>query len=168
METEEEKMKRLPERVSFDPVAFVEINRKRYRELLEFVLAEFQVIVSYLSIRPYLLGKAYLGKDVKEEFQALKEAYLVIPPTEELFLKAVEIEARLIKRGFRVSFEDLMVAVTAIQNDALLVAHDSSTYRPLEKYGLNVISLGTFFEEIREFAREEARKWSLTASPERE
>ena len=165
-------MKRLPERVSFDPEAFVEINRKRNRDFLEFLLAEFQVVVSFFTVHPYLLGKAYLGKDLENEVRALGEAYTIVYPTKELLLRAIEIEARLIKRGIFLSFDDILIGVTAIENNALLVSSEPSRYKPLEKYGLNVMGLNSFFDELRELAREEAAKWEVkpsgVSSPERE
>jgi len=154
-------MKRLPERVSFDPEAFVEINRKRNRDFLEFLLAEFQVTVSFFTVHPYLLGKAYLGRDLESEVRALNEAYTIVYPTKELLMRAIEIEARLIKRGIFLSFDDIVIGVTAIENNALLVSSDPSRYKPLEKYGLNVMGLSSFFDELRELAREEAARWEV-------
>jgi predicted nucleic acid-binding protein len=151
-------MRRLPKRVVFDPPALIEINRRRNRDILEFVLAEFDVFVPFSSLHAYLLGKAYLGRDVEEDLSSFEEIYHTVYPDRELLVKLVTIEASLIKEGVFMSLEDLLTGVSTIVLDAFLVSTEPERFKPLKKYGLDCMGLEKFFEEVSELAREEIKK----------
>lgn len=151
-------MRRLPKRVVFDPPALIEINRRRNRDILEFILAEFEVFVPFPSLHAYFLGKAYLGQNVDEALSKFEEIYRTVYPDRELLIKLVSIEASLIKEGVFMSLEDLLTGVSAIMAEALLVSTEPERFKPLKKYGLDCVGLEKFFEEVSELAREEIKK----------
>ncbi|ASJ02216.1 hypothetical protein A3L09_02505 [Thermococcus profundus] len=154
-------MRRLPKRVVFDPPALVEINRKRNRDILEFILAEFEVFVPFPSLHAYFLGKAYLGRNVEEDLSSFEEIYRTIYPDRDLLIKLVTVESSLIKEGVFMPLEDLLTGVSAIMVEGLLVSTEPERFKPLKKYGLDCVSLEKFFEEVSELAKEEIKKKRL-------
>ena len=150
----------LPERISFDPVSFLKITRKQNKEILEFILAEFQVYIPLPSANSYLMTKALLKGDVEEEVKTLKEVFNVVEVSNQLMVKMAELGGAFVKEGIVPNFSDLMTAASAILTESLLVASDKKVkrYEMFSKYGLDVISYSKFLEEIESLVEEEARK----------
>ena len=156
-------MRMLPERISFDPVSFLKVTRKQNKEILEFILAEFQVYVPLPSANSYLMTKVLLKGDTSEEIKALKEVFNVVEVSDQLMEKMAELGGALIKEGIVPNFSDLMTAASAILTESLLVVNDKKfkKYEVFSKYGLDVISYTKFLEEIESLAEEEAKKATL-------
>ncbi|WP_297507579.1 type II toxin-antitoxin system VapC family toxin [Thermococcus sp.] len=150
----------LPERISFDPVSFLKITRKQNKEILEFILAEFQVYIPLPSANSYLMTKALLKGDVEKEVKTLKEVFNVVEVSNQLMVKMAELGGAFVKEGIVPNFSDLMTAASAILTESLLVASDKKVkrYEMFSKYGLDVISYSKFLEEIESLVEEEARK----------
>jgi len=156
-------LRMLPERISFDPVSFLKVTRKQNKEILEFILAEFQVYVPLPSANSYLMTKVLLKGDTSEEIKALKEVFNVVEVSDQLMEKMAELGGALIKEGIVPNFSDLMTAASAILTESLLVVNDKKfkKYEVFSKYGLDVISYTKFLEEIESLAEEEAKKATL-------
>ncbi|WP_456368580.1 type II toxin-antitoxin system VapC family toxin [Thermococcus sp.] len=150
----------LPERIAFDPVSFLKITRKQNKEILEFILAEFQVYIPLPSVNSYLMTKVLLKGDVEEEVKTLKEVFNVVEVSDQLMVKMAELGGAFVKKGIVPNFSDLMTAASAILTESLLVASDKKVkrYEMFSKYGLDVISYTKFLEEVESLVEEEARK----------
>ena len=66
-----------------------------------------------MQLYEYLYGYAYIGKDYLEEKDFVEEGFTVVYPTQEIILKAMELDVRLSKAGLKVSQSDILVAATA-------------------------------------------------------
>ncbi len=153
-------MRVLPQRISFDPFSFLRITQRRNKDILEFLLAEFEIYVSIPALHSYLLTKAIRNMDVSQELENLRGIFNIVKASTELLEKMAKIEGVLVRDSIFVDFEVLMVAVSAIVTDSLLVVNeeDSKEYEPFIKYGLDIIGYKKFLEEIEVFAEEEAKK----------
>ncbi|AAL81330.1 hypothetical protein PFDSM3638_06035 [Pyrococcus furiosus DSM 3638] len=152
-------MNPMPRKISFDPPSFIQLTRKQNKELLEFVLAEFEIYLPITTVHAYLLAKAFKGKNPKEEVQKLRDIVKIVDLTDELLGEIAEIDASLIKDGYFFTLEDLITAVSAITSKSLLVVNgNAEKYSPLRKYGLDCVNYEKFLEEVEVLAREEAKR----------
>ena len=156
-------MRMLPERISFDPISFLKVTRKQNKEILEFILAEFQVYVPLPSANSYLITKVISNGNSEEELRVLREVFTVVEASDELMAKMAELGGALIKEGIVPTFSELMIAASAILTDSLLVVNDKKAerYEMFSKYGLDFISYTKFLEEVESLVEEEAKKATL-------
>ncbi|WP_048146752.1 PIN domain-containing protein [Pyrococcus abyssi] len=150
----------LPERISFGPISFLKITRKQNKEILEFILAEFQVFLPLPAVNSYLMTKGLLGRDIDEEIKILREVFTIVEVSDQLIRKMAELGGALVKEGIVPNFSDLITAASAIITESLLVVNDKKVkdYEIFSKYGLDVISYTKFLEEIESLAEEEAKR----------
>jgi len=149
-------------KICFDPSSFIQLTRKQNKELLEFVLAEFEIYLPITTVHAYLLAKSFKGKDPKKEVQKLRGIVRIVDLTDDLLGEIAEIDASLIKDGYFLSLEDLITAVSAIASKSLLVVSgNAEKYSPLRKYGLDCVNYDKFLEEVEVLAREEAKREKL-------
>ncbi|CAB49847.1 Predicted nucleic acid-binding protein, contains PIN domain [Pyrococcus abyssi GE5] len=153
-------MRMLPERISFGPISFLKITRKQNKEILEFILAEFQVFLPLPAVNSYLMTKGLLGRDIDEEIKILREVFTIVEVSDQLIRKMAELGGALVKEGIVPNFSDLITAASAIITESLLVVNDKKVkdYEIFSKYGLDVISYTKFLEEIESLAEEEAKR----------
>jgi len=150
-------------KVTFDSLSTIKITKKQNRDILEFILAEFDVYITIPALHAYLLAKKFSGFNVDKELNELKKILKIIPISEEVIKKAVEIDSALVKEGVLMKFEDLILVASSIVTGALLVVDDKTDkYKPLRKYGLEYTSLGAFLEKINALAKDEAEKEKIT------
>ncbi|AJC71241.1 hypothetical protein X802_02975 [Thermococcus guaymasensis DSM 11113] len=157
----------LPKKISLDPYSLIVLTKKRNKDALEFILAEFEIYVSLPALHAYLLAKTLGNRDPREEATLAREIFNVVEPSDELLAEVARIDAALSKQGIFLDYSSLMVAVSAIMTDSLLVVYDDDEiekYKTLSKYGLDVIPFSTFMEEVMELVREEARKEKLNGA----
>ena len=96
--------------------------------------------ISYVTLYEYLYGYCYLGKDYFKEKNVVEKLFQVVYPTQELLLKAMEIDVDLSKKGEKVPQTDIVIAATAILLKAPLLTKDLRHFQQMEKYGLRVIT----------------------------
>ncbi|MFA4661408.1 type II toxin-antitoxin system VapC family toxin [Pyrococcus kukulkanii] len=158
-------MKRLPQKIAFDPPSFIQITKKQNKELLEFILAEFEVYIPVPTLHAYLLAKAFKETELKKEIEELREVFHVIDINDDILEQLAELDAALIKEGIFMKFDDLLVGVSAIvTNSLLVVSMEPTKFYPLRKYGLDIIGFEKFLEEVSTLAREEAKKEKIPIS----
>ncbi|WP_461864513.1 PIN domain-containing protein [Thermococcus sp.] len=153
-------MRTLPQKISFDPFSFLKITQRQNKDILEFLLAEFEIHISLPALHSYLLAKAIKGIDISEELEELKEIFKIVETSNELLEKMAKVESVLVKESIFVDFDELITAVSAIVTNSLLVVNDEDyrEYEPFIKYGLDFIGYKKFLEEIEALAEEEAKK----------
>ncbi|MBC7108892.1 VapC toxin family PIN domain ribonuclease [Pyrococcus woesei] len=152
---------KMPKRIMFDSSSLLIMHMKRNKSLLELTLLNFEVLVPQISIYEYLVTKAFLGKNLDHEMALLKEIYQIIPLEDEVLTKSAVIMKNLMKNREKISTIDVLVGVAAIVKNALLITDDPSRYKPLTKYGLDVISIEKFAEELNLLAIRLSKKDSV-------
>jgi len=146
-------------KVTFDPISTVKIIKKQNRDILEFILAEFEVYMTLPSLHAYLLAKKLGGADVGKELEEIRKILKIVPISEDVIKKAVEIDSALVREGTLMKFEELIIAASSIVTGTLLVVDDDvNKYKPLRKYGLEYTSLGSFLEKVNALAKDEAKR----------
>jgi len=113
---------------------------ERNNKILLLKIAQYDAYISYITLYEYLYGYCYLGKDYFKEKSIVEKLFQVVYPTQELLLKAMEIDVDLSKRGERIPQADIMIAATAILLKAPLLTKDLRHFQKIEKYGLSIIT----------------------------
>lgn len=145
---------KLSDKIAFDSAALLIMHLKKSRPFLELALVNFEIIIPQPSVYEYLLMKGLIGGNVRAEMEILKEIYHIVPTSDEIMVKSAQIHHLLLKKGIQMNTNDIITGVTAIEENALLVTDDPERYRPLLKYGLNLISLERFFKELGQLAKD--------------
>ena len=113
---------------------------ERNNKTLLLKIAQYDAYISYVTLYEYLYGYCYLGKDYFKEKNVVEKLFQVVYPTQELLLKAMEIDVDLSKKGEKVPQTDIVIAATAILLKAPLLTKDLRHFQQMEKYGLRVIT----------------------------
>ena len=113
---------------------------ERNNKTLLLKIAQYDAYISYVTLYEYLYGYCYLGKDYFKEKNVVEKLFQVVYPTQELLLKAMEIDVDLSKKGEKVPQTDIVIATTAILLKAPLLTKDLRHFQQMEKYGLRVIT----------------------------
>jgi len=129
----------MAEKVVVDTSVVVEVLEEGDEQLL-LELARREAYVSYVTLYEYLWGYCYLGRDYREEKEALEKLFRVVYPTQEVLLKAMEIDVNLARRGEKVPQADVVIAATAIALGAPLLTRDLRHFPRMERFGLKVIT----------------------------
>ena len=129
----------MAEKVVVDTSVVVRVLEEGDEELL-LELARRDAYISYVTLYEYLWGYRYLGRDYLAEKEAVEKLFHVVYPTQEVLLKAMEIDVDLTKRGTRVPQADIIIAATAIVLQAPLLTTDLKHFPRMERYGLRVIT----------------------------
>lgn len=129
----------MAEKVVVDTSVVVEVLEEGDERLL-LELARREAYVSYVTLYEYLWGYRYLGRDYRREKEALEKLFRVVYPTQEVLLKAMEIDVDLAKKGERVPQADVVIAATAIALKAPLLTRDLRRFPRMKRYGLKVIT----------------------------
>ncbi len=75
-------------------------------------------------------------RDFEIAKQKLERVFTVLPPTNDILRKTIEIYRDLKFKGELIDERDLIVAATAISNDLPLLTRNRRHYERLLKYGL--------------------------------
>ncbi|ASI98673.1 type II toxin-antitoxin system VapC family toxin [Thermococcus celer] len=142
------------EKIMFDSSVLLKIHTKKNSPLLEMVLLKFEPLVSEITLYEYLSTKAALGKDPYKQLLILKEMYQILPLDEKIIVKASVITGKLLRKRVKLHTNDVLVGVTAIVHDALLVVDEPGRYKPLRKYGLDLIDFNSFAREMEHLAED--------------
>jgi len=129
----------MAEKVVVDTSVVVEILEKGDRDLLYKVAAR-DAYISYVTLYEYLWGFCYIGRDYLREKEVLEKIFRVVYPTQEIVLRAIEMDVDLAKRGEKVPQADIIIAATAIALGAPLFTKDPRHFPKLERYGLRVMT----------------------------
>ncbi|ASJ00652.1 type II toxin-antitoxin system VapC family toxin [Thermococcus gorgonarius] len=143
---------KMPKRIIFDSSALLRMHTKRNKDLLELALMRFEILVPQISVYEYLFTKVFLGKNPDHVMAVLKELYHIVPLDDEIIVKGAIITKNLLKSRTKMLTTDILVGVTAIVKNALLITDSPEQYKPLKKYGLDVISTEKFIGELEQVA----------------
>lgn len=129
----------MAKKIVVDTSVVIDILERNNKTLL-LKIAQYDVYISYVTLYEYLYGYCYLGKDYFKEKNVVEKLFQVVYPTQELLLKAMEIDVDLSKKGEKVPQTDIVIAATAILLKAPLLTKDLRHFQQMEKYGLRVIT----------------------------
>ena len=121
-----------------DTDVLINALERRDLELLRRLL-RYKVYVPFVVLYEYLYGYAYIGKDYLKEKELVEEGFKVVYPTQEVILKAMELDVALSKAGLKVSQGDILVAATAITLNRPLATFNLKHFERFNKYGLVLI-----------------------------
>ncbi|MGC8932368.1 MAG: type II toxin-antitoxin system VapC family toxin [Candidatus Methanodesulfokora sp.] len=98
-------------------------------------LPRAQIAVSCITLYEFIRGRGdYLA--LKEE---LEKAFTVVPLSNDVLIKAVEIYRELKSSGEVIDERDLLIGATAIALNIPLKTRNRSHYERLAKYGLKLL-----------------------------
>ncbi len=98
----------------------------------ETTLPRAQLFISWISLYEFLRGR----KDFSNAKRRLEEVFTVLPPTNEVLERSVEIYRDLRSRGEPIEERDLITGATAISFDIPLLTRNRRHYERLVDYGL--------------------------------
>ena len=98
-------------------------------------LPRTQLFLSWISFYEFLRGR----RDFKVAKERMERVFTVLPPTNEVLEKAVEMYRDLRLKGELIDERDLIVAATAISNHLPLLTKNRKHYERLLKYGLALV-----------------------------
>ncbi len=109
-------------------------NKKQNRDILEFILAEFEV---YMTLPSILLTSQLSGADVDKELDEIRKILKIVPVSEDVIKKTVEIDSALVREDTPMKLEELIIVTSSIVTGTLLAVNDDvNKYKSLGKYGL--------------------------------
>ncbi len=84
--------------------------------------------IPWIVLYEYLYGHRYLGRDITDRKRAIEKLGQVIGVTQDIIIKAIEIDIDLHRKGMTIPFSDILVAATALVLKAELVTLDKRHY----------------------------------------
>jgi predicted nucleic acid-binding protein len=97
-------------------------------------LPRAQVVISWITLYEFIRGRS----DYSEAKSKLEKSLLVVYPTNDVLLKAVEMYRDLKRRGELIDERDLLIAATAIALGIPLKTRNIAHYQRLTRYGLKL------------------------------
>jgi len=84
--------------------------------------------IPWIALYEYLYGHKYLGRDIDDRKRAVEKLGQVVGVTQDIIVKAMEIDIDLHRKGMTIPFSDILVAATALALGAELVTLDMRHY----------------------------------------
>ena len=112
-----------------DTSVLIELFDRGNTELLEEIVERYSALyIPWIVLYEYLYGHRYLGRDISDRKRAIEKLGQVVGVTQDMILKAMEIDVDLHRRGMAIPFSDILVAATALVLGAELVTLDRRHY----------------------------------------
>ena len=93
--------------------------------LLEDIMSRYSVLyIPWIVLYEYLYGHKYLGKNIIDRKKAVEKLGQITGVTQDIILKAIEIDIDLCRKGMTIPFSDVLIAATTIVFNAELVTLD--------------------------------------------
>ncbi len=112
-----------------DTSVLIELFDRGNTDLLEEIMERYSALyIPWIVLYEYLYGHRYLGRDISDRKRAIEKLGQVVGVTQDMILKAMEIDVDLHRRGMAIPFSDILVAATALVLGAELVTLDRRHY----------------------------------------
>lgn len=130
----------MAEKILVDTDVLIEAFERRNEAILG-KLFNYNIYVSYVSLYEYLYGFKYIGKDVVKEKDMLEKVVNIVYPSQDVILKALEIDVDLSGKGEKIPQADIIIAATAIVLGMPLYTMDLTHFSRLKRYGLKLVTI---------------------------
>jgi len=130
----------MAEKILVDTDVLIEAFERRNEAILG-KLFNYNIYVSYVSLYEYLYGFKYIGKDVVKEKDMLEKVVNIVYPSQDVILKALEIDVDLSRKGEKIPQADIIIAATAIVLGMPLYTMDLTHFSRLKRYGLKLVTI---------------------------
>ena len=112
-----------------DTSIVIEIFDRGDISLLEDIMSRYSVLyIPWIVLYEYLYGHKYLGKNIIDRKKAVEKLGQITGVTQDIILKAIEIDIDLCRKGMTIPFSDILIAATTIVFNAELVTLDQKHY----------------------------------------
>ncbi len=112
-----------------DTSVLIELFDRGNTDLLEEIVERYSALyIPWIVLYEYLYGHRYLGRDISDRKRAIEKLGQVVGVTQDMILKAMEIDVDLHRRGMAIPFSDILIAATALVLGAELVTLDRRHY----------------------------------------
>ncbi len=112
-----------------DTSVLIELFDRGNVEILEGILGRYSALyIPWIVLYEYLYGHKYLGRNIEERKAAVEKLGRVVGVTQEILVKALEIDVSLHKKGQAIPFSDVLIAATALTLQAELVTLERRHY----------------------------------------
>jgi len=123
-----------------DTSVLIDIFDRGNEKLLEYILRKYKMIyIPWIVLYEYLYGHKYLGRDINERKKAVEKLGIIYSISQEVLLKALEIDISLRKKGNIIPFSDVIIAATTIILKAELVTLDKRHYERIAGLKLHIV-----------------------------
>ncbi len=123
-----------------DTSVIINIFDRGNERLLEYILRRYKMIyIPWIVLYEYLYGHKYLGRDISERKSAIEKLGIIYNVSQEVLLKALEIDVSLRKKGNIIPFSDVIIAATTIVLKAELVTLDKRHYERIAGLKLHIV-----------------------------
>jgi len=117
-----------------DTSIVIEIFDRGDISLLEDIMSRYSVLyIPWIVLYEYLYGHKYLGKNIIDRKKAVEKLGKIIGVTQDIILKAIEIDIDLRRKGMTIPFSDILIAAITIVFNAELVTLDKKHYTRIPK-----------------------------------
>jgi len=130
----------MAEKILVDTDVLIEAFERRNEAILG-KLFNYNIYVSYVSLYEYLYGFKYIGKDIVKEKDMLEKVVNIVYPSQDVILKALEIDVDLSRKGEKIPQADIIIAATAIVLGMPLYTMDLTHFSRLKRYGLKLVTI---------------------------
>lgn len=112
-----------------DTSIVIEIFDRGDTSLLEDIMNRYSVLyIPWIVLYEYLYGHKYLGKNIIDRKKAVEKLGQITGITQDIILKAIEIDIDLHRKGMTIPFSDILIVATTIVFNAELVTLDQKRY----------------------------------------
>ena len=112
-----------------DTSIIMELFDRGNTDLLEEIINRYNMpYIPWIVLYEYLYGHMYLGRSIIERKKAVERLGQVIGITQDIIIKAMEIDIELHKKGMTIPFSDILIAATALVLEAELATLDKKHY----------------------------------------
>ncbi|RLG82763.1 MAG: hypothetical protein DRO40_06745 [Thermoprotei archaeon] len=129
-------------RCVLDTSVVIEIFDRGNTSLLENIISKYDVMyIPWIVLYEYLYGHKYLGRNIIDRKKAVEKLGQIIGVSQDIILKAIEIDIDLHKKGLAIPFSDILIAATTIILKAELVTLDQRHYTRIPQLRIYIPSL---------------------------
>jgi len=108
-----------------DTSVIIEILDGGSTDVVDELLDKYRVLyIPWISLYEYLYGHKYIGKNPIERKKLVERLGVIIWVTQNILLRALELDVSLSKKGLKIPFSDVLIAATAFEMNSELVTMD--------------------------------------------
>ncbi len=125
-----------------DTSVVIEIFDRGNTVLLENIMDKYSALyIPWIVLYEYLYGHKYLGRDITSRKKAIEKLGEIIGVSQEILLKALEIDVELHRKGQTIPFTDLLIVATTLVLNAELITIDQKHYTRIPNLKIYVPSI---------------------------